>query len=309
MRAGDWESAWRETDFLETARRAGRVPPGPQHLRWDGTPLAGRSVRVRCLHGLGDTLQFMRFVPGLAAQARALHFLVQPALLPLLQGLPGLGEVSNGWTDDPPPCEVEIEVMELAYARRCTPDRVPPPLTALRERAATRPLCGEVQALLDEARGLRKVGLLWSASEWDPTRSIPVQSLAPLLRAAGARFFSLQQGEAAADPAVQALGLVALSAHTAAVEDAAAAMMRLDLVIAVDGMPAHLAASLGRPTWLLLKQSADWRWMAGRQDSPWYPSMRLWRQERDGDWGDVVERVARSLDVPTAQGLAPQARA
>lgn len=297
MRAGDWEAAWRETDRLEAARRADAgLPRAEHHLRWDGTDWADRSVLVRCLHGLGDTLQFMRLVPLVAAQARQLHFLVQPQLLPLLRGLPGLGRVSNAWVDDAPPHEVEIEVMELAYALRCTAGTLPAPPPSLRERAAMQRLAPEAQMLLDGTpAGLRKIGLLWSASDWDPTRSIPLEVLAALLRVPGLRWFSLQQGEAANDARVQAMGMVPLSAWTGAIEDAAAAMLQLDGVIAVDGMPAHLAASLGVPTWLLLKQMADWRWMEERQDSPWYPAMRLWRQAREGDWGEVVERVAEAL--------------
>lgn len=292
IRAGDWDAAWRESDRLEAARRADPTRPAAEHhLRWDGRSWANRSVLVRCLHGLGDTLQFMRFVPMVAAQARELHFLVQPKLLPLLEGLPGLGQVSNGWTDHAPPHEVEMEVMELAYALRCTAGRVPAPLPALRERSARHRLAPEAQAMLDGTpAGLRKIGLLWSASDWNPTRSIPLEVLSPLLQVPGLRWFSLQQGEAA-----QAVGMVPLAHWTSAIEDAAAAMLQMDLVIAVDGMPAHLAASLGVPTWLLLKQHADWRWMEGCEDSPWYPAMRVWRQARQGDWGDVVERVARAL--------------
>jgi predicted TIM-barrel fold metal-dependent hydrolase len=146
--------------------------------------------------------------------------------------------------------------------------------------------------------------VLWAASDWDTSRSLPVQALEPLLALDGVRWFSLQQG-----PAAQAMDdgrrpLAPLWRRTAKVEDAAAAMLALDLVIAVDGMPAHLAATLGVPTWLLLKHAADWRWGDAREDTPWYPSMRLVRQPRPGDWGSVVRQVAHALAgtpvVPTA---------
>ncbi|AEG92700.1 hypothetical protein [Ramlibacter tataouinensis] len=293
MRAGDWEAAWRQTDRLELPRRAEQRLPGfqrqPHHLVWDGTPLAGRSVLVRCLHGLGDSLQFMRFVPLLARHARELHFLVQPALLPLLAGAPELGRVSNAWTDHPPPHEVEIEVMELAYAVRSTAATVPPPYPHLASLAA-----GRQPPALPADGGLR-VGLLWAASDWDGSRSIPLDTLAPLLGVPGVRFHSLQQGAAAQDPAADRLGLVPLWRQTQSIEVAAAAMLAMDLVIAVDGMPAHLAGTLGRPTWLLLKHEADWRWMDDREDSPWYPAMRLFRQPRAGDWAGLVRQVAAAL--------------
>ena len=199
MRAGHWEAAWQQTDRIELPRRLRqREPgfvPGPQHLRWDGTPLAGRSVLVRCLHGLGDTLQFMRFVPQLASQASELHFLVQPSLLDLLQSAPGLGQVSNAWTDHPPPHEVEIEVMELAYALRSTPATVPPPDPRLSDWVGTRQVF-----VLPAEPAQRRVGLLWAASDWDPTRSIPLEQLEPLLSMPGVRWFDLQQGEHPRDP-------------------------------------------------------------------------------------------------------------
>src|SRR4051812_4645513 len=115
MQRGNWAEAWRQTDRIEIPRRQAQTEPGfvrhPHQLVWDGTPFEDRSVLVRCLHGLGDTLQFLRFVPLISKVAREVHLLVQPQLLELLRGAPGLGTVSNAWTDDPPPpYDVEIEV-------------------------------------------------------------------------------------------------------------------------------------------------------------------------------------------------------
>ena len=290
MRRGDWEAAWQATDRLELPRRARQREPGFErsraHLRWDGTPPAGRTVLVRCEHGLGDTLQFMRFLPRL--QAAHVHFLVQPSLVGLLRGVPGLGEVRNYWTDDPLPAhEVDLEVMELAYAVRATLPCVPPP--SLQLHPATH------LDLPDEGR--LRVGLVWSCSQWDPSRSVPLPVLAPLFALEEAQFFSLQQGDASGDPLLQRLDIEPLSARTADIRMAAAAMRALDLVITVDSMAAHLAGTLGRPTWLLLKHEADWRWMDGRADSPWYPTMRLFRQPRPGDWHAVAQEVAAALRV------------
>lgn len=292
MRQGQWEQAWRITDRIELPRRALQARPGfawrPEYLRWDGTPLRGRSVLVRCEHGLGDTLQFMRFLPWL--RARQLHLMAPPALLPLLAGAPGLGHVHDGWTEAPWPAhEVQVEIMELAYALRSMPSTVPPPYPHLALQLAGVPPLG-----LPAQDGLR-VGLLWEASGWDDSRSTTLQSLAPLLRVQGARFFSLQQGPAAQDPGLAHSGVVPLSPRTRGIVQAAAAMRELDLVISVDSMPAHLSATLGRPTWLLLKHDADWRWMEGRDDSPWYPGMRLFRQRRPGDWASAIDAAAEAL--------------
>jgi hypothetical protein len=245
-------------------------------------------VLVRCEHGLGDTLQFMRFLPLL--RARHLHFMVQPQLLALLGGAPGLGDVRNYWTDDPlPDHEVDLEVMELAYSLRITLPELPPPYPHLRAQLRTAP---DLAIVSD---GRLRVGLVWAASDWDTTRSVPLAALAPLAALPHVKLYSLQQGAAAADPLQQRLGIAALSPRTTDIADAAAAMCALDLVLCVDAMPAHLAATLGRPTWLLLKHEADWRWMQGRDDTPWYPTMRLFRQPRASDWEALVRQVAAEL--------------
>jgi hypothetical protein len=303
MRRGDWEAAWRATDRLELPRRAAQHAPDfkrhPAHLRWDGTPPQGRAVLVRCEHGLGDTLQFMRFLPLL--RARALHFLVQPPLVELLRGAPGLGEVRNYWTDDaPPPHEVDMEVMELAYALRLTLASSPPPYPFLRDQL---PSFG-----LAEDDRLR-VGIIWSCSHWEHSRSAPLAELAPLFSVEGVEFYSLQQGEEAADPLLKPFAIEALTPRTADLRMAGAAMCALDLVISIDSMPVHLAATLGRPTWVLLKHEADWRWMDARSDSPWYPSVRLFRQPRPGDWQALAQEVAEALRVQvqahSGQALSP----
>lgn len=298
MRRGDWEAAWRQTDRLELPRREQQRRPGfrrdpERHLCWDGTPLAGRSVLVRCEHGLGDTLQFIRFVPRIAAVAREVHVMIQPLLLDLFAGAPQLGCVHDGWTEwwPPPAHDVEIEIMELAYALRATPRDLPPPYPHLAERVR-----GRWRRELAATDGIR-VAVVWAASDWDTTRSVPLGALAPLARVPGVRLFSLQQGAAACDPLLDQLGIEPLSPFTESIAAAAAAMLEMDLVVTVDNMVAHLAGSLGRPTWVLLKRDADWRWMDTREDSPWYPTVRLLRQEREGDWDSVVERVVEGLSL------------
>lgn len=302
MRQGDWESAWRATDRIELPRRVRQHTPGfvrqPEHLRWDGTPPAGRAVLVRCEHGLGDTLQFMRFLPLL--QARELHFLVQPQLVDLLRGAPGLGHVRNYWTDDPlPPHEVDLEVMELPYVLRMTLPRLPPPYPHLQRQLP------RADWLHGADEGRLRVGLLWAVSDWGHSRSVPLDALEPLFALPDVQFFSLQQGEEGRDPLLPLLGVECLSSRTSAIPMAAAAMCALDLVICADAMPAHLAGTLGRPTWVLLQHAADWRWMDARADSPWYPSLRLFRQPRPGDWAGVVREVAAGLRALAAARRRP----
>lgn len=286
MRRGDFEAAWRYTDAIEHPRRAleqaGRLQWRPDHLLWNGAPFEGERVLIRCNHGLGDTLQFLRFVPLVRRQARCVFLMAQPALLGLLRGTDDFGTILDAWHDPPPAeCEVEIEVMELAYAFRCTTATLPSTVPYIDVPAShTFPI---------HATDRLRVGLLWNASGWDPLRSIPLHALDPLLSVPDIDFYSLQQE--AAEPA----HLIPLSRHTAAIERAAAAMLGMDLIITIDSMAAHLAGAVGCPVWVLLRYRADWRWMEGRSDSPWYPTMRLFRQSREGIWGPVVEQLADCL--------------
>ena len=298
MTRGDFERAWRQTDRIERERRAleaaGCFSPRPYFLTWNGTPLEGRRVLVRCSHGLGDTIQFARYVPLVRERARNVCLLVQPQLLPLFADAAEFGDVRNGWTDETPPeHDVEIEIMELAYAFRSTvetlPRRVPYlPIPDLDDSGGD--LCG-----LDTSPALN-VGVLWAASDWDKTRSVSLHTLEPLGAVPGVRFYSLQQGPESEEWRNAPLSIEPLHRHTQDIMAAAAAMRKLDLIITIDGMAAHLAGALARPVWVLLRHEADWRWMSGRTDSPWYPTMRLFRQPRPGDWQSVVEHVAAELE-------------
>lgn len=291
MRRGDFRAAWRLTDRLERRRRAleraDRLVWHPQYLLWNGDAFPGRRVLVRCNHGLGDTLQFLRFVPQVRQMASSVALMAQPQLLGLLNGTGAFGIVHDGWHEGAPADhDLEIEIMELAYAFRCTTANLPsavPYLPVHTLRVAPLPGFG------------LKVGLLWAASEWDPRRSIPIAMLDTLGRVHNLRFYSLQQGAAAADIRASRLPIVPLSDRTAALEDAAGALLGLDLLITVDSMLAHLAGAMGCPVWVLLRHKADWRWLEGRSDSPWYPSMRLFRQPREGAWEPVMEAVALAL--------------
>jgi len=298
MRAGDFEAAWRETDRIERERRDAEARCGlvhqPHHLLWNGTPFDDRRVLVRCNHGLGDTLQFARFVPQVRARAHSVVVLAQPQLVNLLQS-PAMGEVRNGWTDEPPPAhDIEIEIMELPYALRSTvetlPVRVPYlPLTGVQAARCALPPWPRSDAF--------RVGLVWSASDWDTSRSIPLAALEPLAGIAHVQFYGLQQGASAQSHLEAPFPVMSLSPYTADICAAASAILELDLVVTVDCMVAHLAGALGRPVWVMLKRDADWRWMTGRLDSPWYPTMRLFRQRVAGDWHQVGRAVAKALEV------------
>ncbi|MFO1056760.1 MAG: hypothetical protein U1E53_07300 [Dongiaceae bacterium] len=298
MLLGRFAEAWAESDrvIAERRRSGAGCLDRPEHLRWvwDGTPLAGRRVLVRCYHGLGDTLQFIRFVAPLRRLARQVAVECQPALLPLLAPLGGIDAIGPPGSQAAG-AEVEIELMELPHALRATLDRLPPVPPAL--------AAAGIAARSPRAPGAAlRVGLAWAGGDWDARRSLPPRCLAALAGLPGVAFHSLQRGPAARLPA----GLPAPAFRnpgddSMAVLDTVRLMRRLDLVISIDSMVAHLAGSLMLPVWTLLHRDADWRWLAGRRDSPWYPTMRLYRQRRPGDWAPVLDAVRRDLAALAAR--------
>ena len=285
MRNGEFESAWQISDFLLHRRPAPAPPSLPRHLQWiwNGTPLNGRRVLIRCYHGLGDTIQFIRYVRQVRALAARVIVWCQPSLIPLLKGTDGIHELLP-LHDGAPDVEydVDVEVMELPFIFRTTMDSIPsevPYITARGNAGRT-----------SDARDRIHAGLVWKAGDWAPHRSLVFTQLAPLFEVP-VEWHILQTGR----------GLQEWSPGTGRLADAhepiatARAMRHLDLLITIDSMTAHLAGALAVPVWTLLPADADWRWMRNRHDSPWYPTMRLFRQERQGDWDDVIRRVAEEL--------------
>jgi hypothetical protein len=299
MRRGEWASAWALSDAALAAR--GGTPcwhlPRHQQTLWDGRPLAGRRVLVHCYHGLGDTLQFARFLPRLGAVAAEVSVWAQPALVPLLATVPGVTRLLPLHDGAPEAArDADVEIMELAHVFRVTPATLPrgvpylaPPADARRARA-------------DDGR--LHVGVVWSCGDWNhEQRSIPFALLEPLFRLSGVVLHVLQRGPALGEcPAT-------LGVHDGSDDVAAAAgrVRALDLVLTVDTMMAHLAGALGVPVWTMLPEPADWRWMEGHDTSPWYPTMRLFRQPTPGDWPAVIARGRDAL-VAHAAAAAPAPR-
>jgi hypothetical protein len=302
MLRGDFESAWQcADDDREQRRRAGITGRDwPRHLRpvWDGRPLSGMHVLVRCHHGLGDTIQFARYLPRLAETAASVQVEAQPELLGLLARLPGIDRLhALSATDDHAAaafgCDAEIDMTELPHAFRTTLDWVPAGVPYLRPDPGR---VVEARRRLGRLGEGLAVGLVWAAGGWKPERSIGLARLDPLADIPGIRLVNLQRGpEYAGWRAAREGPAMAEIFGTGAVADAAATIAALDLVITVDTMTAHLAGALAVPVWTMLHYAADWRWLLDRGDSPWYPTMRLFRQRRPGDWDPVVAEIATAL--------------
>jgi len=291
MLLGCFERAWQESDSI--ARRG--APD--RHRFWDGLPFTGNRVILRCLHGFGDAIQFIRYAPMLRREAARLTVETHPEMLVLLRGADSVDEVIT-WTGPARQWDQQIEIMELPRAFGATAETIPaqtPYLAVDRAR-----LERSRQALGNFSRP--KVGILWASSNWDPARSIPFPEFTPILKVAGLAFCSLQRGpeltelSSAFHEGILHEGILHdTSTHSPDIADTAADINNLDLVITVDTMVAHLAGALGKPVWTLLPFRADWRWMLDREDSPWYPSMRLYRQPSPGAWRPVIARVTREL--------------
>jgi hypothetical protein len=287
MRRGDFATAWNISDDVLRSRAGVPCFHRPRHEQylWNGESLAGRRVLVRCYHGLGDTVQFIRYAPLLKRVARDVIVWAQPCLLPLLataRGIDRLLPLHDGVPEVD--YDADVELMELPHVFRTTLDTIPAEVPYLHAPRST-------FRTLEGAREALRVGVVWQSGGWDDRRSIPIRLLEPLMRIRGVRWHALQHGAGLTEWPAE-WGTVS---STSEVTELAARMQSLDLVLTVDSFPAHLAGALGVKTWTLLHADPDWRWMLHRDDTPWYPTMRLWRQSRPGDWTPVIERVGDAL--------------
>jgi len=301
MLRGEFDEAWRESDRSVAAFREGGQSQQflPPHLRrvWNGPDLDGKRVLVRCYHGLGDTIQFVRFLPSLARRALSVHLQCQPELAPLLRSSPAINECCRINDSVDVDFDVEIELMELAHALRTNWTNLPRDTPYLFVPGITELGSSNHRARPNLNFETLKIGIAWSSGDWDPKRNIPLSELAPLKEIPRIALFRLQHGLAAVRDSElqQSLRIETAGSAPETVVATANTISSMDLVISVDTMVAHLAGALGRPVWVLLPFSADWRWMLDRSDSPWYPAMRLFRQPEPGNWKSAVSVLIENL--------------
>lgn len=295
MSGGDWVTAMRAADFaraweIADADLAGAIATGagkhvgPRHLQriWRGEALVGRRVLVRCYHGLGDTIQFIRFMAPLRRIAREVIVWCQPELVALVAGVEGVDR-AVALHDGAPDLEfdTDIEIMEVPHAIRAGMGAV----------AMARPYLAPVHpsAFVLPRQSPLSVGLVWAGGGWDPRRAVAPSLLAELARP-GLQLYSLQRGESAG--AGGAIG--ALDISTADLDALGHRLRQLDLLVTVDTMVAHLAGAMGVETWVMLHSDCDWRWPRG-EVTYWYPTARLFHQDFAGNWPGVVRQVAKAL--------------
>ena len=274
-----YEWRWRSKD---AAARPRLLAP------WNGDDPRGKHLLIHAEQGFGDTLQFCRYLPVLRERGASLVFLLPPALQSLVaHSMPWL-QLSPG---PQPPSDIQSTLLSLPHLLKTTLDTIPARVPYIH---APGDAISRLGAVIGEDAEL-KVGLIWAGSPkhaLDKDRSLPFSAFAPLLDLNGVRFFSLQIGERSRDISER---VIDLSPHLTDFAETAGAIANLDLVISVDTSVAHLAGAMGKPVWILLPFLADWRWLIEREDSPWYPTARLFRQGMQGDWGAVVGEIAKAL--------------
>jgi Flp pilus assembly protein TadD len=306
---GNFEQGWPEFEWRWQCRdfpkRSFAQP------RWDGSPLQGRTVLLHAEQGFGDTLQFIRYAPRVKERGGAVVVECQPELVSLLSTCPGIDQVVAAGSLLPP-FAAHAPLLSLPGVFRTSlatiPAKVPylwadaqlverwrPEVSAVPPLPTPSPSGGE-----GKVRGSFKIGITWQGRPSHPGdrhRSVPLAQFTPLARLDGVRLVSLQVGPAAAQAAGSDLGVIDLGSRfsPASFADAAAVMMSLDLVVTVDSAVAHLAGALGVPVWVAVPFAPDFRWLLERDDSPWYPSMRLFRRKDPSNWEEVFARIAAEV--------------
>lgn len=294
LTSGDLSSGWEEYSWrLRTQAFIKQKPPTSAPL-WKGEALEGKSILMFPEQGMGDSIQFVRYAALLEQQGATVHACCSQSLLRLLRTMGSIETVTE-LSQPIPKCDYQISMMELPR------------------------LCGTTRANIPGAEGYLdaldiqfsrpdnlSVGLVWKGNpshERDMLRSIELERLSPLFDLDNVSFYSLQVGESEAQISEYGLQerIKSLSDNLTDFADTAAVISKLDLVISVDTSVAHLTGAIGKPVWLLLPTTADWRWGRSGEETPWYTSMRLFRQSGRGDWDGVVQRVRQSLETSVSE--------
>jgi len=293
---GDYAQGWKEYEWrLRISAFSAPAHRFPLPM-WDGGRVEDGEILVHAEQGFGDVLQFVRYAPLVAERCAGVILECQPELKSLLQGTPGVHRlVARG--EALPPFKAQVPLMSLPRIFSTTLSNIPwqgPYVHADPDRVE------EWRRLVRRDDARLRIALNWSGNPrfWgNRSRSVSLALLAPLARLPGVSFYSVQKGEAATQAAMPPSGmrLVDLGARIRDFADSAAILSQVDLFVTTDTAVAHLAGAMGIPVWVMLSRVPDSRYHLERSDNPWYPAMRLFRQESEGDWPAVVERVARAL--------------
>ncbi|MEE9604259.1 MAG: tetratricopeptide repeat protein [Candidatus Scalindua sp.] len=293
----NFEQGWQEYEWR--LRTKNRSFPTLHQPRWDGTPLNGRSILVHAEQGLGDTIQFIRYLPMVRARGGYVIFKCPPVLFRLLRNCKGFDEIIEeqiAANESAVQFDVYIPLLSLPGIFGTRPDTIPSDTPYI---PVNPNLVSQWKLKLGNNDDY-KIGIVWAGNpkhKDDRKRSCSLADFAPLANIPGLVFYSLQKEPASTEACnpPENMKLINLENELNDFADTAAVIANLDLVISVDTAVAHLAGGLGKPVWNLLFFSPDWRWLRNRNDSSWYPGMRLFRQTRLNDWAGVFEQVKKAL--------------
>ncbi len=311
LTVGQLEEGFAEFEWRWHATGGALTKPPLTGVEWKGQPLAGKTLLLYTEQGFGDAVMFVRYATVLARQGARVVIGCPPPLTSLFERVEGVA-CAHSTYEGLPRWDYHLPLMSAPAAVGTTLETVPAEVPYLSVDDRRRETWVHRLAWLKESGGGQlRVGLVWQGNprhKDDRNRSIDPALLAPLSEIAGVRLVSLQKSTEGAPSSDGAPSWIAYDAgrHLGDFADTAAAVEQLDLIISVDSAPAHVAGAMGRPVWLLLPWAPDYRWMLGRDDSPWYPTMRLWRQDRRGDWADVITRIKAALESLVSERTQPQ---
>lgn len=294
LMAGQWEEGLQEYEWRLKNRDLYTSTFTPN--RWDGSDPAGKTLVIRSEQGIGDSFNFIRYAYPIAQRGAKVIVEAHAPAARLIASAPGVAQVFvQGQA--PPRADFEIPIASLPLVAQVRPDSIFAPVPYLKAEQ------DRVEAWAERMKQYPakiKVGIVWAGSNQNPrdaSRSMKLMDFAPLASVSGVRLFGLQKGIAAMQifSAGPSMGIVDFAPFLNSFDDTAAALMNLDLLISVDTSVAHLAGALGKPVWLLIERVPDWRWMLNRSETAWYPTMKLFRQPRRGDWETVIQQVVQEL--------------
>jgi hypothetical protein len=295
---GDWETGWEEYEWRFRIGGAARLMPPTDKPQWDGHPFADGTLLLVADQGFGDVIQFCRYIPWVLERCPDGMVACGPEMLPVLRHFLPEDKTFSDW-EAAPPFKAFCALSGLPRLHGTRVERMLAPIPYLQADPARVATWRERLGRL--ARGShKKVGIVWAGRPThnnDRRRSSKLADFAPLAALPGVALVSLQKGPSA-DQAGQYFGrapLVNIGAEVRDYNDTMALLECLDLVVTVDTSVGHLAAAMGKPVWILLATSPDWRWLLNRSDTPWYPTVRLFRQTKPRQWSDVFSRVAAAL--------------
>jgi hypothetical protein len=293
---GDMPKGWQRFESRLSIPNRPQPPHTIGKPRWQGESLVGKTLLLTWEQGYGDTLMFLRFIPLAKAMGGTILLEVQPPLVELAATCPGIDQVLVPG-QAMPPFDVHASLLSLPAIFNTDLNSIPAdiPYLGIPRQVPERQ---KIAALMEKASDQVRVGICWTGSDQyarDAKRSLPSTALGPLSALPGVAWYSLQFGSTESAPLP---GIVTLGPLLDGFANTACVLSHLDLVITADTVIAHLAGALGIPTLLLLSFIPDWRWMLGRDDSPWYPTLRLYRQHAPGDWDSIIRRVVEDLTRP-----------